>query len=77
MRDAFIQLLCKQVGFSHVPQSQQEFFQMVSDDKQFGKDMQKAEQMGILKRDANGTCNIIDMDKTKDIIQKFFMGMLK
>lgn len=71
MRDLLLNMLAKQAGLPHLPKDQKEFFSMVANSPQFNSDLKKAENMGILKRNNDGTLNIIDKDKVDSIVQNF------
>lgn len=76
MREFLINMLVKQAGFDHVPKDQKEFFQMVSDNPQFQKDLSEVERLGIVKRGEDGTLNVINKDKVDGIVSNFIMKML-
>lgn len=76
MREALINALLKQAGFAKMPQSQQEFFNMVADNSKFKEDLKKVEDMGIIKRGEDGNFNIIDQDRVKNIVQSYLFKMI-
>ncbi len=75
MRDALINMLAKMAGFTKIPKNQQEFISMVADNPNFKAELQKVENMGIIKRDENGTLNIIDQDRVNGIVSNFLMNL--
>ncbi len=77
MRDVLINMLAKMAGFSRVPKSQQEFMSMVANNPNFKAELQKVENLDIIKRDENGTLNIIDQDRVNGIVSNFLMNLFK
>lgn len=76
MRDLIINMLVKQAGLPRIPKDQKDFFNMIVGNAQFNSDLRKLESMGVLKRNDDGTLNVIDQDKAKNIVQNFIMGLI-
>ena len=76
MRDLIINMLVKQAGLPRIPKDQKDFFNMIAGNTQFNSDLRKLESMGVLKRNDDGTLNVIDQNKVNNIVQNFIMGLI-
>lgn len=76
MNNPLFNALVKMAGLPKVPTSPQELFSMISGNPQFQKDLQLAEEQGILKRDSQGNLKVLDQDKLNSAVQNFFANML-
>lgn len=77
MRDALINMLAQKAGFKKIPQTQEEFLAQAMSNASFGQDVQRAETLGLIKRDERGNLNIIDQDRVKLLIQNFVLNFFK
>lgn len=77
MREFFIQMLAKQAGLPKVPETQQEFFQLLANNSTLKDDFKKIEDMGLIKRGPDGNLNIIDQTRVDNLVQDFIMKFLK
>lgn len=76
MKDLIIKMLMQRVGLPRMPKDQKDFFNMVASNPQFKRDLDRAESMGILKRNDDGTLNVINQDKVNAVLQDFLMSSM-
>ena len=76
MKDLIIKMLMQRAGLPRMPKDQKDFFNMVANNPQFKRDLDRAESMGILKRNDDGTLNVINQDKVNAVLQDFLMSSM-
>jgi hypothetical protein len=77
MRDFFIKMLAQKVGLPKVPETQQEFFTLLSNNPTLKEDFKKIEEAGLIKRGDDGNLNVIDQARVDSLVQEFIMKFLK
>lgn len=77
MRNFLIQMLAQKAGFSNLPATPTEFWKMVETNSCFKEDLQKMENLGILKRGENGSLNVINQDKLNGMAKAMLSNIFK